>query len=114
MLCERKSFGDFQVYLQRISMLKKNFGSCEFGRNFMGKTGPIWDSLTKSIYRKSLILKIMDRNSDDKNMPEEYRRIYEQVIKDDAASEYKQNQCSHEMNTSFLQTLIAGNKKKNQ
>lgn len=94
------------MYLQRIFNLKKNFGNCEAGRQFLLKTGPIWDSLTQCIYRKSRTLKEMDRNSYDKNMPAEYRRIYEQTGNDEAA--YENTRDTHGIDTSFLQSLVGG------
>jgi len=85
-------------------MLKKNFSSCEAGRHFLQKVGPIWDSLTQCIYRKSLILKDMAKDSDNM-MPDCYRKIYEKNSLNNGKNVTKR---SLGLDTSFLEILITG------
>ena len=89
------------MYLDRIAMLKKNFNNCEAGRHFLQKIGPIWDSLTQCVYRKSLILEDMAKNSEN-IMPDGFRNIYEKT------SDKNVNKRSLGLDTSFLEILITG------
>lgn len=93
---------DLCTLAERISALKKNFGSCEAGRYFLLKTAPLLDSLTQCMFRKSLILQEMAMDSDS-SMPEEYRKRYEQVSSFDTA-----NRRSGAVGTLLLESLFAG------
>lgn len=95
----------FRVYLERIAKFTKNFGSCEAGRYFLLKTGPLWDSLTQCIYRKSLILENMARESED-TMPDGYRQFYEQT--DINETMLKRDRRMHALDNSFLELLMLG------
>lgn len=95
-----------RVFLDRISKLKKNFNSCEAGRYFLEKTWPMWDSLTQCIYKKSYLQTLfnMYEKPIDKNMPEQYRKLYEQVINITP----KRSQGIQYVDISFLEILITG------
>lgn len=94
-----------QVYLERISKLKKNFNNCEAGRYFLEKTWPIWDSLTQCIYKKSHVLMYLyEKSVDEQIMPEQYRKIYEQMKE----IEVKHSQGRQHVDISFLERLITG------
>jgi len=92
------------VYLDRIAMLKKNFNNCEVGRHFLQKIGPIWDSLTQCVHRKSLILDNMAKTSEN-TMPECFRKIYE---KTSLINDKNVTKRSYGLDTSFLEILITG------
>lgn len=94
---------NLKVYLERITRLKENFGSCKTGRYFLEKTEPIWDSLTQCIYRKSSILREMLKNSDS-SIPEGYRRLYEQAS-DEVATKRTPNMYK-EIDISFLKKFV--------
>eukprot|EP00102_Acyrthosiphon_pisum_P024564 XP_016661774.1 PREDICTED: uncharacterized protein LOC103310055 [Acyrthosiphon pisum] len=91
-----------RVYLDRIAMLKKNFNNCEAGRHFLQKIGPIWDSLTQCVYRKSLILEDMAKKSEN-TMPDGFRKIYEKISLNNDKNVTKR---SLGLDTSFLEILI--------
>lgn len=93
-----------RVYLERIAMLKKNFNNCEAGRHFLQKIGPIWDSLTQCVYRKSLILEVMAKNSEN-TMPDGFRKIYEKTSLNNDKNVTKR---SLGLDASFLEILITG------
>lgn len=91
--------------MERIAKFKKQFGSCETGIHFLKKTAPIWDSLTQCIYRKSMILRDMAKDSED-NAPEEYRKIYNEA--DNYVIINKQSRALRIVNTWLLKTLNMG------
>jgi len=92
------------VYLERIEMLKENFNNCEAGRHFLQKIAPIWDSLTQCVYRKSLILEDMAKNSDN-TMPDGLRNIYEKTSINNDKNVTKR---ALGLDSSFLEILITG------
>lgn len=94
--------GELCTFAERISALKKNFGSCEAGRYFLFKTEPLFDSLTQCMFRKSLILQDMAMDSSH-SMPEEYRKRYEQVSSLDTV-----NRRSRAADTLLLESLFDG------
>lgn len=104
---KQKDLGMLNTYLERIAKLKKNFSSCEAGRNFLIKTAPLWDSLTQCIYRKSLIQEDMAKKSDNAIL-ESNRELLEQTKK----AETKRMRGLCVVDTSFLEHLITGLLKK--
>jgi len=104
MIYNQTNLDNIRVYLERISMLKNNFDNCEAGRYFLQKIEPIWDSLTQCIYRKSLILEDMAKNSDN-IMPDDFRKIYEKTSLDNDKNMTKR---ALSLDTSFLEILITG------
>lgn len=83
-------------------MLKNNFESCEAGRSFLVKTGPLWDSLTQCIYRKSLVLLDMIKSSYD-TMLEAYKKQL-----GNETSVVKRSWRRNSVGPSFLESLITG------
>jgi len=104
MIYNQTNLDNIRVYLKRIAMLKKNFYSCETGRHFLQKIGPIWDSLTQCFYRKSLILNKIAKDSDNM-MPDDFRKIFEKINLNNAKNVIKH---SLGLDASFLQIFITG------
>lgn len=102
MIYNQTDLDNVRVYLERIAMLKKNFNNCEAGRHFLQKIGPIWDSLTQCVYRKSLLLEDMAKNSEN-TMPDGFRKIYEKTTNDKNVTKR-----SLGLDSSFLEFLITG------
>lgn len=104
MIYNQTNLDNVRVYLERIAMLKNNFNNCETGRHFLQKIEPIWDSLTQCIYRRSLILEGMAKNSDN-SMPDGFRQIYEKTSLNNDKNVTKR---ALGLDTSFLEILITG------
>lgn len=95
------------MYLERISMLKKNFNTCEDGKYFLQKTEPLWNSLTQCFYKKSLIARQLAKSSDAIKLPEGYiQLLYEQAKNIDASSSYVRD--VKLVDSVLMETLMAG------
>lgn len=104
MIYNQQNMDNFRVYVERIAMLKKNFINCEAGRHFLLKIEPIWDSLTQCVYRKSLVLMNMAKDSEN-TIPDSLKKIYDQATLNNNKNVTKR---SWGLDTSFLEILISG------
>lgn len=95
------------MYLERISLLEKHFNTCEDGKYFLLKTGPLWNSFTQCIFRKSSIFRLLSKSSDTITLPEGYTQLLHEQAKNNESITYSSKDINR-LDSVLWETLTTG------